>query len=41
VVTPAEFILIDRGELSPDRDTYMKMLASAPDVAPAFGDELK
>ena len=41
VVTPAEFILIDRGELSPDRDTYMKMLVSAPDVVPACGDELQ
>ena len=40
VVTPAEFILIDRGELSPDRDTYMKMLASAPDVAPVGDAEL-
>ena len=41
VVTPAEFILIDRSELSPDRDTYMKILADAPDVVPAFCDELK
>jgi nucleoside phosphorylase len=27
----------DRGALSPDRDTYLKMLANAPDVAPVSG----
>jgi len=31
----------DRGAISPDRDTYLKMLANAPDVAPALGDYLK
>ncbi len=31
----------DRGAFSPDRDTYLKMLANAPDVAPLQGDELK
>jgi hypothetical protein len=31
----------DRGALSPDRDSYIKMLASAPDVVPACGDELQ
>jgi hypothetical protein len=31
----------DRGALSPDRDTYLKMLASASDVAPNIGDKLK
>ncbi len=41
VVTPAEFIEIDRGTLFSDRNTYMKMLADASDVAPVSGDELK
>jgi len=41
VITPTEFIQIDRGSLSPDRDTYVKMLADAPDVAPVIGDELE
>jgi hypothetical protein len=30
----------DRGALSPDHDTYLKMLASAPDGSPVSGDEL-
>jgi putative PIN family toxin of toxin-antitoxin system len=41
VVTSAEFIEIYGDALSPNHDTYLKMLASAPDVAPDYGDKLK